>query len=81
MKRNWFLRHKWWTLFLIALVVMIVAMFVTSKKVEKKNFVTMDITRGDIAQTVTATGEIMPVNTVSVGSQVSGTIEEIFVRK
>ena len=79
MKRNWFLRHKWWTLFLIALVVMIVAMFVTSKKVEKKNFVTMDITRGDIAQTVTATGEIMPVNTVSVGSQVSGTIEEIFV--
>ena len=79
MKRNWFLRHKWWTLFLIALVVMIIAMFVTSKKVEKKNFVTMDITRGDIAQTVTATGEIMPVNTVSVGSQVSGTIEEIFV--
>jgi HlyD family secretion protein len=28
---------------------------------------------------VTATGEINPVNTVSVGSQVSGTIEEIFV--
>ena len=79
MKRNWFLRHKWWTLFLIALIAMIVAMFVVGKKVEKKNFVTMDITRGDIAQTVTATGEIMPVNTVSVGSQVSGTIEEIFV--
>ena len=79
MRRNWFLRHKWWTLFLIALIVMIVAMFVVGKKVEKKNFVTMDITRGDIAQTVTATGEIMPVNTVSVGSQVSGTIEEIFV--
>ena len=79
MKRNWFLRHKWWTLFFVALVVMIGAMFVTAKKVEKKNFVTMDITRGDIAQTVTATGEIMPVNTVSVGSQVSGTIEEIFV--
>lgn len=79
MKRNWFLRHKWWTLFLIGLIGMIVAMFVTAKKVEKKKFVTMDITRGDIAQTVTATGEIMPVNTVNVGSQVSGTIEEIFV--
>ena len=39
----------------------------------------MDITRGDITQTVTATGEIQPVNTVSVGSQVSGTIEDIFV--
>ena len=78
-RKIWFLRHKWWTLFLIAFVVMVVAMFVTAKKVEKKNYVTMDITRGDISQTVTATGEIMPVNTVSVGSQVSGTIEEIFV--
>ena len=39
----------------------------------------MDITRGNIAQTVTATGEIMPLNTVSVGSQVSGTIEELYV--
>ena len=78
-RKIWFLRHKWWTLFLTAFVVLVISMFVTAKKVEKKNFVTMDITRGDIAQTVTATGEIMPVNTVSVGSQVSGTIEEIFV--
>ena len=78
-RKNWFFRHKWWTLFGIALIVMIFASFVTAKKVEQKKFVTMDITRGDISQTVTATGEIMPVNTVSVGSQVSGTIEEIFV--
>lgn len=78
-RKNWFLRHKWWTVFIIALVVMIVAIFTTAKKVEQKKYVTMDITRGDISQTVTATGEIMPVNTVSVGSQVSGTIEEIFV--
>ena len=78
-RKNWFLRHKWWTVFIIAFVVMIVAIFTTAKKVEQKKYVTMDITRGDISQTVTATGEIMPVNTVSVGSQVSGTIEEIFV--
>ena len=39
----------------------------------------MDITRGDITQSVTATGEIQPVNTINVGSQVSGTIENIFV--
>ena len=78
-RKNWFIRHKWWSIFIAALLVMFVAIFFTAKKVEKKNFVTMDITRGDISQTVTATGEIMPVNTVSVGSQVSGTIEEIFV--
>lgn len=79
-KRNWFLRHKWLMLFLIAVVAVVFVLHATGKKVAaKKNFVTMDITRGDISQTVTATGEIMPVNTVSVGSQVSGTIEEIFV--
>ncbi len=78
-KRNWFKRHKWWTVFSIALMVTIGISIFGAKKMEKKNYVTMDITRGDISQTVTATGEIMPVNTVSVGSQVSGTIEEIFV--
>ena len=79
MKRNWFIRHKWLVIFITAIAVLFIALRVTARKVEKKNFVTMDITRGDVAQTVTATGEIMPVNTVSVGSQVSGTIEEIFV--
>lgn len=79
MKTNWIKRHKWWVIFIAAILAVFVVVRITAKKVEKKNFVTMDITRGDIAQTVTATGEIMPVNTVSVGSQVSGTIEEIFV--
>lgn len=78
-KRNWFIRHKWWTVFGVAIIVLITSGVFTAKKVEQKKFITMDITRGDISQTVTATGEIMPVNTVSVGSQVSGTIEEIFV--
>ena len=78
-RRNWFFRHKWLLLFLVAVVAIVCALHTTSKKTAKKNYVTMDITRGDVSQTVTATGEIMPVNTVSVGSQVSGTIEEIFV--
>ncbi|MBR3147817.1 MAG: efflux RND transporter periplasmic adaptor subunit [Alphaproteobacteria bacterium] len=78
-KKNWFLRHKWWLIFVVAAVVAVWGVGTKTAKTTKKNFVTMDIKRGDISQTVTATGEIMPVNTVSVGSQVSGTIEEIFV--
>jgi len=35
--------------------------------------------RGDISNTVTSTGTVQPVNTVSVGSQVSGTIEKLYV--
>ncbi len=45
----------------------------------KKNYITVDIRRGDLSYTVSATGEIQPVSTVNVGSQVSGTISEIFV--
>src|SRR5262245_18522363 len=33
---------------------------------------------GDLAQTITATGELMPVTKVEVGSQMSGNIQELF---
>ena len=78
-KKNWFLRHKWLIIFIIAIIALVVGLSKNNPQTNKKNFVTMDISHGDISQTVTATGEIMPLNTVSVGSQVSGTIQEIFV--
>ena len=74
----WIWQKKWWIL-LIILVVAIAWWWGQSHIKKKKNYITLDITRGDITQTVTATGEIQPVNTVNVGSQVSGTIENIFV--
>ena len=78
-KKNWFRRHKW-LLIILAVVVAVLCLFIGDKKKSaKKDFVTMDITRGNLSQTVTATGEIKPLNTVNVGSQVSGTIEELFV--
>ncbi|MBR0205036.1 MAG: efflux RND transporter periplasmic adaptor subunit [Synergistaceae bacterium] len=42
-------------------------------------FTTSQITRGDIISTVTATGELNALNVVEVGTQVSGTIQEIYV--
>jgi len=78
-KKNWFKRHKWLLISVATVLVAIIAFSGTSKQTAKKNFVTMDITRGDMSQTVTATGEIRPLNTVNVGSQVSGTIQELYV--
>lgn len=46
---------------------------------EKRNYITINITRGDLSYTVSATGEIQPVNTVNIGSQVSGTIDNLYV--
>jgi HlyD family secretion protein len=72
-------RKKWLVLVLVLLVAIIVWGVISVRAKKKKNYITLDISRGDITQTVTATGEIQPVNTVNVGSQVSGTIENIFV--
>lgn len=47
--------------------------------VKKPHYRTEKAGRGDIVMTVTSTGTVNPVTTVLVGTQVSGTIKEIFV--
>ena len=78
-KRSWIRRHRWLLVITVLICAVVVVFLGGDKKESKKSFVTVDITRGDLSQVVTATGEINPVNTVSVGSQVSGNIQEIFV--
>lgn len=78
-KRSWVRRHRWLLVITVLICAVVVVFLGGDKKESKKSFVTVDITRGDLSQVVTATGEINPVNTVSVGSQVSGNIQEIFV--
>ena len=77
---SWPWRHKWWSLIIIIIIGLLILIFAGGiKKVKNKgDFVTVNIMRGDLEQVVSATGEINPLNTVSVGSQVSGTIEEIY---
>ena len=42
-----------------------------------ENFETVAIAKGNIKQIVTATGKIQPINTISVGTQVSGIVEKV----
>ncbi len=71
-------RKKWWILLLSC--VAIGAWLIFGGKSEKLGeYITLNITRGDLRQVVSATGEIQPVNTVNVGSQVSGTIDNLYV--
>lgn len=76
---SWIWRHKWWSLIVLCVFVGAGLWWLLTLKSNRVEYVTVNIIRGDIRQVVTATGEINPVNTVSVGSQVSGTIEDIFV--
>lgn len=44
------------------------------------SYITETVRRGDISQTVSATGEISPSNLVSVGAQASGQIKKLYVK-
>ena len=74
---RWVWRNKWWLIIILIICGLLCWWLCPSRK--KHEYITSDITRGDITQVVTASGEIQPVNTINVGSQVSGTIEDIFV--
>ena len=76
---SWIWRKKWWVVLIAIVLVSINLIWGGAKKVAKSEYATVEITRGDMRQIVSATGEIQPVNTVNIGSQVSGTIDNIYV--
>ena len=76
---SWVWRKKWWILLAAAVLIGINLIWGGAKKSDKGEFATVQIIHGDLRQVVTATGEIQPVNTVNIGSQVSGTIDNIYV--
>ncbi len=61
------------------LVVTVVTSLVFGCKGDSPSYRTEPVTLGDVQQTVTATGTVNAVTTVQVGTQVSGTIKELFV--
>ncbi|MBQ8886496.1 MAG: efflux RND transporter periplasmic adaptor subunit [Candidatus Gastranaerophilales bacterium] len=66
---------------IIALVIIaaISTPFIFKKQNGKAEYLSEPIQKRTITQIVEATGTIEPINTVSIGSQVSGRIEQIFV--
>ena len=76
---GWIKRRKWWILLFIVIAGVAVYFISGNSGNQGTGFATASITRGDLRQVVTATGEIQPLNTINVGSQVSGTIEAIYV--
>ena len=57
----------------------VAAYFTLGKAPQESQYRTAKVERGEILDSITATGNINAVTTVSVGSQISGTIQQIFV--
>ena len=64
---------------LVLLVVCGVGYYWRGNKADMPEFTTHKLARGNITEKVTATGIINPISTINVGTQVSGTIKEIYV--
>lgn len=68
-----------WLSVLIVVGVAAIVYFMSRKKTQEISFVTSKAHYGAIAKSVTATGTVQPVDTVSVGAQVSGVVKNIYV--
>ncbi len=74
-------RPRWW--FVAAAIVLIAAIVASVVAVRSRagavTYTSVPVQTGSLAQTVTASGTLNPQNTISVGTQVSGTISELDV--
>ena len=72
---------KTWIIVAAVVVIGIVAYQFLSggKKEQKVEFETAQVTKGNIQTTITATGTIEPVTSVTVGTQVSGIVSKLYV--
>ena len=72
---------KIWIIMIAVAVIGIIAYLLLSggKKEQKVEFETAPVVKGNIQTTITATGTIEPVTSVTVGTQVSGIVSKLYV--
>ena len=73
-------KKKLWIAICAAVVVILILwLAIGGKKEEKVTFETEKVQMGDVHTTITATGTIEPVTSVTVGTQVSGIVAHLYV--
>lgn len=76
-------RHHWLvrgvSVAVLSLIVIMAAYFVFRTQAPAYTYVTARVGYGDVTQTVSANGTLNPVVVVNVGSQVSGTVQRLYV--
>jgi HlyD family secretion protein len=75
-------RKQRWLAALVAIgliAAIVVSSLVIARSGASAAYQTMPVVRQDLSQTITASGTVNPQNTVNVGTQVSGTISQVYV--
>ena len=68
-------RNNVWAIVALAAV----TLFTGCKEEQKTSFSTAKVEKGNIQTSITATGTIEPVTSVTVGTQVSGIVSKLYV--
>ena len=72
-------KKVWLSICAVAVVVLVIWFMAGGKKEKKVEFETTKVERQDIHTSITATGTIEPVTSVTVGTQVSGIVAKLYV--
>ena len=72
-------KKLWMAICAAVVVILILWLAIGGKKEEKITFETEKVQMGDVHTTITATGTIEPVTSVTVGTQVSGIVAHLYV--
>lgn len=75
---GWIRRHPIWSTIIALIVGGIVYAVVTPKK-PTYEYVAVPVERGEVSRVVTASGKVRALNTIKVGSEVSGQVAQVFV--
>jgi len=72
-------RSRWWLVAaaIVLIVAIVASVIMVRSRASAVEYTTVPVQTGSLAQTVTASGTLNPQNTISIGTQVSGTIAEI----
>ena len=70
-----------WLIITLIIIIAVIGYFYMKPKIEAKNieYTYTSLQKGDIEASVTSTGTLEAINTVDVGTQISGTIAKIYV--
>jgi HlyD family secretion protein len=75
---GWVRRHPVWSTLLALLLAFIVYKIVAPEK-PNYEYVAVPVERGEVVRVVSASGKIRALNTIKVGSEVSGQVAQVFV--
>lgn len=71
------LKNKWFWIFVLSISLLVIVAFLSLRKSPKQDYVFFHVQKGDLLQTVDASGDLTSIQKVDLSFEAAGTIDEI----